>query len=87
MFAAMIGQSPNFEAMLRSAKMVAATDVTVLTLGETGTGKELLAKALQGQRSTGKKTVYHAELCRIARVTGGIRTVWSPPGGIHWRGG
>ncbi len=47
MFSAMIGQSPNFEALLRSAKMVAATDVTVLIVGETGTGKELLAKALQ----------------------------------------
>ncbi|MFZ4704121.1 MAG: sigma 54-interacting transcriptional regulator, partial [Candidatus Methylumidiphilus sp.] len=49
MFKALIGQSPNFEAMLRSASMVAATDVTVLIFGETGTGKELLAKALQSQ--------------------------------------
>ena len=47
MFELMIGQSPNFEAMLRSAKMVAATDVTVLIAGETGTGKELLANGLQ----------------------------------------
>lgn len=55
MFAAMIGQSPNFEAMLRSAKMVAATDVTVLVAGETGTGKELLAKALQDSGPRAKK--------------------------------
>ena len=47
MFEALIGQSPNFEALLRSAKMVAATDVTVLIVGETGTGKEILANALQ----------------------------------------
>ena len=47
MFKALIGQSPNFEAMLRSAKVVAGTDVTVLIAGETGTGKELLANALQ----------------------------------------
>jgi len=47
MFKALIGQSPNFEAMLRSAKMVASTDVTVLISGETGTGKEVLATALQ----------------------------------------
>ncbi|MFM8330572.1 MAG: sigma-54 interaction domain-containing protein [Candidatus Methylumidiphilus sp.] len=47
MFKALIGQSPNFEAMLRSAKMVALTDVTVLITGETGTGKEVLANALQ----------------------------------------
>jgi len=47
MFRALIGQSPNFEAMLRSARMVASTDVTVLIVGETGTGKEVLATALQ----------------------------------------
>ena len=43
MFEALIGQSPNFEALLRSARMVAATDVTVLIVGETGTGKEAVA--------------------------------------------
>lgn len=47
MFERLIGQSPNFEALLRSAKMVAATDVTVLIVGETGTGKEVLAQALK----------------------------------------
>jgi two-component system response regulator HydG len=46
MFDKLIGQAPNFESMLRSAKMVAATDVTVLIMGETGTGKEVLAHAL-----------------------------------------
>lgn len=55
MFEALLGQSPNFEAMLRSAKMVAATDVTVLICGETGTGKELLANALQSQSPRIKK--------------------------------
>jgi DNA-binding NtrC family response regulator len=49
MFSALIGQAPNFEAMLRSAKMVASTDVTVLITGETGTGKEVLANALQSR--------------------------------------
>lgn len=46
-FRSMIGGSPNFESLLRSARIVAGTDVTVLVTGETGTGKELLAKALQ----------------------------------------
>lgn len=47
MFDLMIGQSPGFEALLRNARLVAATDVSVLVVGETGTGKELLARALQ----------------------------------------
>jgi two-component system response regulator HydG len=46
-FKALIGKAPNFEALLRSARMVAATDVTVLIIGETGTGKEMLAQAIQ----------------------------------------
>ena len=49
MFDQLIVQSPNFEALLRSARMVALTDVTVLVVGETGTGKEVLASALQQQ--------------------------------------
>lgn len=40
----MTGKSPAFEAVLRSARLVAATDATVLILGESGTGKELLAR-------------------------------------------
>jgi len=46
-FTSNIGQSPAFESLLRSAKMVAATDVTILIKGETGTGKEVLATAIQ----------------------------------------
>lgn len=51
MFEQLIGQSPHFEAVLRSARMVAATDVTVLICGETGTGKEILATALHQHSS------------------------------------
>ena len=46
-FSSNIGQSPAFESLIRSAKVVAATDVTVLIKGETGTGKEVLATAIQ----------------------------------------
>jgi DNA-binding NtrC family response regulator len=46
-FKAIIGQSPALEALIRSAKIAAATDVTILLNGETGTGKEILANAIQ----------------------------------------
>lgn len=46
-FHSIIGKSPELEALIRSAQVVAATDVTVLIKGETGTGKEILANAIQ----------------------------------------
>ena len=46
-FETIIGQSPLLETLIRSAKIVAATDVTVLLKGETGTGKEIFAHAIK----------------------------------------
>jgi PAS domain S-box-containing protein len=45
-FSELIGQSKNFKTVLRQIEQVSATDTTVLILGETGTGKELLARAV-----------------------------------------
>jgi DNA-binding NtrC family response regulator len=42
----MIGESAEFQAVLKTLQVVAPTDATVLILGETGTGKELIAKAI-----------------------------------------
>ncbi len=42
----MVGESPAFQALLRSIQIVAGTDATVLIEGETGTGKELVARAI-----------------------------------------
>ena len=46
-FNSIIGQSPALDSLIRSAKMVAVTDVTILLIGETGTGKEVFANAIQ----------------------------------------
>ncbi len=45
-FAKIIGKSNAINKLIELAKKVAVTDTTVLLLGETGTGKELLAEAL-----------------------------------------
>ena len=45
-FEGIIGQSPALQKVLRLVEMVAATNSTVLLLGETGTGKELIARAI-----------------------------------------
>jgi formate hydrogenlyase transcriptional activator len=52
----MIGESPAFQALLRSAQVVAPTDATVLILGETGTGKELVARAIHDMSARSKHT-------------------------------
>jgi DNA-binding NtrC family response regulator len=41
-----IGQSPVWRQIMKQIEMVAPTDATVLVLGETGTGKELIAREL-----------------------------------------
>jgi transcriptional regulator with GAF, ATPase, and Fis domain len=42
----MVGASAALKRVLRQAEVVAPTDATVLILGETGTGKELVARAV-----------------------------------------
>ncbi len=42
-----IGKDPALKALLQSVKLVALTDANVLIEGETGTGKELIASAIQ----------------------------------------
>ncbi len=45
-FDEMVGASAALKRVLRQTEMVASTDATVLILGETGTGKELVARAV-----------------------------------------
>jgi formate hydrogenlyase transcriptional activator len=54
MFEEIVGSSPSLRKVLKAVDKVAATDSTVLILGETGTGKELIARAIhkRSKRST-----------------------------------
>ena len=60
-FEDMVGNSPALLEVLRKVERVAATDATVLILGETGTGKELIARALHSR--SGRK---HRPLVKVA---------------------
>jgi len=50
----MIGDAPAFQSVLKSIPIVAPTDATVLITGETGTGKELVARAIHELSGRGK---------------------------------
>jgi formate hydrogenlyase transcriptional activator len=43
-----VGNNPALESVLEQVQLVGPTDSTVLILGETGTGKELIARAVHG---------------------------------------
>ena len=51
----MIGQSEGFRRVLRDVQVVAPTDAAVLIQGETGTGKELVARAVHERSSRIKR--------------------------------
>jgi formate hydrogenlyase transcriptional activator len=45
-FEEIVGESPGLRRVLKQVETVAPTDATTLVLGETGTGKELIARAI-----------------------------------------
>jgi PAS domain S-box-containing protein len=53
-FGDLVGTSEAMRAVFRSVKMVAPTDSTVLIVGETGTGKELIASAIHDSSRRGR---------------------------------
>ncbi len=54
-FSNITGESKAIKAAIEPAKKVAATDATVLLLGETGTGKEVFAQAIHSAGSRANK--------------------------------
>jgi formate hydrogenlyase transcriptional activator len=55
-FDEIIGDSPALTHALKQVAIVAPTDSTVLILGETGTGKELIARAIHGRSRRRERT-------------------------------
>jgi formate hydrogenlyase transcriptional activator len=55
-FGAIVGDSPALQAALNLVSVVAPTDSSVLILGETGTGKELIARAIHNLSGRRQRT-------------------------------
>ena len=55
-FEEIVGESPALKRVLSQAETVAATDSSVLILGETGTGKEVIARAIHNLSQRRERT-------------------------------
>jgi formate hydrogenlyase transcriptional activator len=64
-FEGIIGKSPAIKKVLEQVCIVAPTDSTVLLLGETGTGKELIAHAIHNLSSRRKHTFVRVNCAAI----------------------
>lgn len=56
-FENIISRSDKFKMVLKKVEQVAATDSTVLIRGETGTGKELIARAIHNNSNRSKRSL------------------------------
>ncbi|ATZ93927.1 formate hydrogenlyase transcriptional activator FlhA [Dickeya fangzhongdai] len=68
-FGEIIGRSAAIRQVLEQVEMVAASDSTVLILGETGTGKELIARAIH---SLSQRKARHMVKMNCAAIPSGL---------------
>jgi transcriptional regulator with PAS, ATPase and Fis domain len=74
-FQEIIGASAALTAVLQQVALVAPTAATALLQGETGTGKELLARAIH-RRKARRPRLRRGELRRRPGGAAGERAVW-----------
>ena len=77
MFEEIVGSSRTLKAALSRIAKVAPTDSTVFISGETGTGKELIARAVHKRSRRSGTRVRQCELCRSGTDADLFGTVWS----------
>jgi len=65
-FEEIVGNSPPLLAVLRKVEQVAPTDSTVLIFGETGTGKELIARAIHEHSARAKRPLLKVNCSAIS---------------------
>ena len=74
-FEEIVGDSRALKLVLKEVQTVAATDSTVLILGETGSGKELVARALHNRQRSAGANIREAQLRRDSDGAVGKRTL------------
>jgi formate hydrogenlyase transcriptional activator len=67
MFEEIVGASPAIQKVLARVAKVAGTDATVLITGETGTGKELIARAIHKRSSRASRAFVSVNCAAIPR--------------------
>jgi len=68
MFDEIVGSSEPLRRVLTQVAKVAATDSTVLILGETGTGKEMIARAIHRRSKRSNRAFICVNCAAIPRV-------------------
>jgi transcriptional regulator with GAF, ATPase, and Fis domain len=66
-FGEILGRSPALERVLRQVEMVAPTEANVLVLGESGAGKELIARAIHQRSPRARKPLVKVNCGSIPR--------------------
>ena len=67
LFGEILGQSEALKRVMRRVEMVAPTDASVLILGETGSGKELVARAIHQRSVRANKALVKVNCASIPR--------------------
>ena len=81
-----IGVSDAMRSLCRAIEKVAPTNATVLLLGDSGTGKELLARAAAPPVGPRAQAVRRHQLRGHSRHAAGERVVWLREGRLHRSG-
>jgi len=85
MFEEIVGTSPPLHAVLTLVAKVAPTDSTVLITGETGTGKELIARAIHKRSARSARAFVSVNCACYPTSVDPFGAVRAREGGVHRR--
>ena len=86
MFEEIVGSSPALKGVLAQVARVATTDSTVLILGETGTGKELVARAIHRRSASLEQSLRRGQLRGDPADAHRVRALRARKRRLHGRG-